>query len=79
MKNRPAVTILEAAFGVGFEPELLRRALTHRSFAYENGGLLALAEQQELTQPGRAEATGHLRQCPHVHHTGAQLRELALR
>jgi ribonuclease-3 len=39
MKNRPAVTILEAAFGVGFEPELLRRALTHRSFAYENGGL----------------------------------------
>jgi ribonuclease-3 len=39
MKNRPAVTILEAAFGVGLEPDLLRRALTHRSFAYENGGL----------------------------------------
>ena len=30
---------LEAAFGVTLEPELLERALTHRSFAYENGGL----------------------------------------
>jgi ribonuclease III len=39
MKNMPAVAHLEAAFGVTFEPELLRRALTHRSYAYENGGL----------------------------------------
>jgi ribonuclease-3 len=30
---------LEAALGVTLEPELLERALTHRSFAYENGGL----------------------------------------
>jgi ribonuclease III len=39
MKGKPSVTHLEAAFGIGFDPELLRRALTHRSFAYENGGL----------------------------------------
>jgi ribonuclease III len=39
MKGRPPVTHLEAAFGVGFEPELLERALTHRSYAYEHGGL----------------------------------------
>src|SRR3954465_16079716 len=38
-KGRPAVTHLEAAFGVAFESALLRRALTHRSYAYENGGL----------------------------------------
>jgi ribonuclease-3 len=30
---------LEAAFGVEFDPEMLKRALTHRSYAYENGGL----------------------------------------
>ena len=30
---------LTAALGVQIEPELLARALTHRSFAYENGGL----------------------------------------
>src|SRR5436305_4644271 len=39
MSGRPPVTLLEAAFGVGMEPELLDRALTHRSYAYENGGL----------------------------------------
>jgi ribonuclease-3 len=39
MKGRPPVTHLEAAFGVAFDPELLERALTHRSYAYENGGL----------------------------------------
>ncbi len=33
------MTHLEAAVGVAFEPELLQRALTHRSYAYENGGL----------------------------------------
>ena len=39
MKGRPPVTHLEAAFGIAFEPELLERALTHRSYAYEHGGL----------------------------------------
>jgi ribonuclease-3 len=39
MKGRPPVTHLEAAFGIALEPELLERALTHRSYAYENGGL----------------------------------------
>jgi ribonuclease III len=37
--GQAAVTHLEAALGVGLEPELLQRALTHRSYAYENGGL----------------------------------------
>ena len=39
MKGRPSVTFLEEAFGVSVEPGLLARALTHRSYAYENGGL----------------------------------------
>jgi ribonuclease-3 len=39
MTGKPAVTHLEAAFGVAFDEDLLRRALTHRSYAYENGGL----------------------------------------
>ncbi|GIJ69310.1 ribonuclease III [Virgisporangium ochraceum] len=39
MKRRPSVVHLEAAFGVAFDPDLLERALTHRSYAYENGGL----------------------------------------
>nr|WP_304048517.1 ribonuclease III [Jatrophihabitans endophyticus] len=30
---------LEDALGVSLDPELLRRALTHRSYAYEHGGL----------------------------------------
>jgi ribonuclease III len=38
-RPRPSVTHLEAAFGVAVDPQLLRRALTHRSYAYENGGL----------------------------------------
>jgi ribonuclease III len=38
-KRRPSTAPLEEAFGVPFEPELLERALTHRSYAYENGGL----------------------------------------
>lgn len=38
-KRRASVGHLEAAFGVSLEPELLQRALTHRSYAYENGGL----------------------------------------
>jgi ribonuclease-3 len=38
-RRRPPASQLEEAFGIGFEPELLERALTHRSFAYENGGL----------------------------------------
>ena len=32
-------TQLAAALGVDLDPELLRRALTHRSYAYEHGGL----------------------------------------
>src|SRR5438874_4292583 len=38
-RSRPSVTHLEAAFGVALDADLLRRALTHRSYAYENGGL----------------------------------------
>ncbi|MEN3305592.1 MAG: ribonuclease [Micromonosporaceae bacterium] len=37
--SRPPLTLLEAAFGVAIEADLLERALTHRSYAYENGGL----------------------------------------
>jgi ribonuclease-3 len=33
------VADLEAALGVPVDPDMLQRALTHRSFAYENGGL----------------------------------------
>jgi ribonuclease-3 len=39
MKGRPPVTHLEASFGVELDAALLRRSLTHRSYAYENGGL----------------------------------------
>jgi ribonuclease III len=35
----PAVDELEAAVGVALEPDLMCRALTHRSYAYEHGGL----------------------------------------
>ncbi|MGQ0844541.1 MAG: ribonuclease III [Sporichthyaceae bacterium] len=35
----PPLTGLTDALGVGIEAGLLERALTHRSFAYENGGL----------------------------------------
>lgn len=38
-RRRAPIGHLEAAFGVSLDPELLERALTHRSFAYENGGL----------------------------------------
>ena len=38
-RHRPPVALLEAAFGVALDPDLLERALTHRSYAYENGGL----------------------------------------
>ncbi|GAA2224501.1 ribonuclease III [Micromonospora olivasterospora] len=38
-RRRAPVGHLEAAFGVSIEPDLLERALTHRSYAYENGGL----------------------------------------
>src|SRR6188474_1493819 len=38
-RRRPSTLPLEEAFGVPFEPPLLERALTHRSYAYENGGL----------------------------------------
>src|SRR4051794_41637862 len=35
----PAYTLLEAALGTAVEPLLLELALTHRSYAYEHGGL----------------------------------------
>ncbi|MEV4755255.1 ribonuclease III [Micromonospora sp. NPDC049559] len=38
-RRRAPIGHLEAAFGVALEPEMLERALTHRSYAYENGGL----------------------------------------
>jgi ribonuclease-3 len=39
--RRPSAdpSALEDALGVGLDAELLERALTHRSYAYENGGL----------------------------------------
>ena len=37
--SRPPEAALEAAFGVPIDPALLQRALTHRSYAYEHGGL----------------------------------------
>src|ERR687884_1977005 len=38
-RRRPSTVLLEQAFGIALDAELLRRALTHRSYAYENGGL----------------------------------------
>ncbi|MFI7211740.1 ribonuclease III [Micromonospora maritima] len=38
-RRRAPVGHLETAFGVSLDRELLERALTHRSYAYENGGL----------------------------------------
>ncbi len=39
-EDRPAQdAALEARLGLSINPELLQRALTHRSYAYENGGL----------------------------------------
>src|SRR3954447_11767473 len=38
-RRRPPTVPMEEAFGIPFEPDLLERALTHRSYAYENGGL----------------------------------------
>jgi ribonuclease-3 len=35
----PSFTLLEATLGTGIDPDLLERALTHRSYAYEHGGL----------------------------------------
>ena len=35
----PPYTVLEAGLGTGVEPGLLQQALTHRSYAYEHGGL----------------------------------------
>jgi ribonuclease-3 len=35
----PSYTLLEAALGTALDPALLERALTHRSYAYEHGGL----------------------------------------
>jgi ribonuclease-3 len=38
MSEHPDVAALSAVLGVSIEPTLLRQALTHRSFSYENGG-----------------------------------------
>ena len=38
-RRRPPIGHLESAFGIALDADLLERALTHRSFAYENGGL----------------------------------------
>src|SRR5215212_8337014 len=35
----PDRAVLEKALGLKLDPAMLERALTHRSFAYENGGL----------------------------------------
>ncbi|MFN8158285.1 MAG: ribonuclease III [Candidatus Nanopelagicales bacterium] len=37
--SRPPLSDLMERLGVELDPELLERALTHRSYAYENGGL----------------------------------------
>jgi ribonuclease-3 len=39
MRVRPPVAALTDAFGIDLDLALLERALTHRSYAYENGGL----------------------------------------
>jgi ribonuclease III len=39
VKGRPPATLLEAALGIRLDQELMERALTHRSYAYEHGGL----------------------------------------
>ena len=38
-ESGPPYTLLEAALGTGVSPALLEQALTHRSYAYEHGGL----------------------------------------
>jgi ribonuclease-3 len=39
MKARPSLDLLAEAVGVPIDPVMLERSLTHRSYAYENGGL----------------------------------------
>jgi len=39
MDAAPPYPLLEAALGTAVDPALLERALTHRSYAYEHGGL----------------------------------------
>lgn len=39
MNQRPPLSHLEEALGVGLDQQLLELALTHRSYAYENGGI----------------------------------------
>ena len=39
MSRATQYTLLEVALGVGLSPGLLEQALTHRSYAYEHGGL----------------------------------------
>lgn len=37
--SAPAVAVLQEALGIALDPDLMCRALTHRSYAYEHGGL----------------------------------------
>ena len=39
MSRSEQYTLLEVALGTAIDPDLLERALTHRSYAYEHGGL----------------------------------------
>ena len=39
MSRSAQYTLLEVALGTAIDPDLLERALTHRSYAYEHGGL----------------------------------------
>ena len=39
VNGKTSYTLLEATLGTAVDPELIERALTHRSYAYENGGL----------------------------------------
>ena len=39
MSRSTQYTLLEVALGTAIDPDLLERALTHRSYAYEHGGL----------------------------------------
>jgi len=64
----PSATLLEAALGVGLGPELLERALTHRSYAYEQGGLPTNERLEFLGDAvlGLVVTTALFREHPHL-------------
>src|SRR5260221_12183399 len=49
---RPETAELLDGLGVPLGPELMKRALTHRSFAYENGGLPTHQRAEVPWEPG---------------------------